>query len=258
MKKTFAVVYGYVCYILALGTILYLIGFIGNFWVPKSISNGEVGPVGRAVLVDLVLLLGFMLQHSGMARDRLKTWLSKALSRPFQRSTYVLASSLTLSALVIFWQPLPGIVWHVDPIWAQVILWLVYGLGWVTVFVSARLINSGHFFGVQQMKDFARDQPQTSPEFQTPGFYQYIRHPLMLGFLMAFWSTPHMTVGHLLFSGTITLYIIFAVRLEERDLIRKFGDRYRQYRERVPGFVPRFTPGRKPQGDTASGKVRNQ
>ncbi len=220
MKKTFAVLYGYVCYVIALGTILYLIGFVGDFLVPKSISSGQSGPVRWAVLVDLALLLVFSLQHRGMARAGFKSWLSDVLPRPFQRSTYILAASLTLVATVIFWQPLPGVVWHVDKTWAQIILWLLYGLGWVTVFVSARLINSGHFFGVQQMKDFAQDQPQRSPEFQTPGFYQYIRHPLMLGFLIAFWATPHMTLGHLLFASTVTLYIFFAVQLEERDLIR--------------------------------------
>jgi protein-S-isoprenylcysteine O-methyltransferase Ste14 len=135
-------------------------------------------------------------------------------------------------------------VWHVELAWARITLWILYGLGWGMVFVSARLINSGHFFGVQQMKDFSRDQPQTSPEFQTPGLYQYVRHPLMLGFLIAFWAAPRMSLGRLLFSSLITLYILIAVQLEERDLIRKFGDRYRRYRDKVPGFIPRFVSSR--------------
>ena len=255
MKKTLAVLYGYLGYLVALGTILYTIGFVGDFLVPKSITSGQRGTLWGAVLVDLTLLLVFALQHSGMARSGFKSWVSDLLPRPLQRTTYVLAASFSLAALMFFWQPLPDVVWHVDLAWARIALWILYGLGWGMVFVSARLINSGHFFGVQQMKDFSRDQPQTSPEFQTPGLYQYVRHPLMLGFLIAFWAAPHMSLGRLLFSGVITLYILIAVQLEERDLIRKFGDRYRRYRDKVPGFIPRFVSSREGQAAYESEKM---
>jgi protein-S-isoprenylcysteine O-methyltransferase Ste14 len=255
MKKTLAVLYGYLGYLTALGTILYTIGFVGDILVPKSITSGQRGTVWGSVLVDLTLLLVFFLQHSGMARSGFKSWISDVLPRPFQRTTYVLAASFSLAALMIFWQPLPDVVWHVEPAWARISLWILYGLGWGMVFVSARLINSGHFFGVQQMKDFSLNRPQTSPEFQTPGLYQYVRHPLMLGFLIAFWAAPHMSLGRLLFSSVITLYILIAVQLEERDLIRKFGDRYRRYRDKVPGLIPRFVSSRAGQGGYESEKM---
>lgn len=255
MKKTLAVLYGYLGYLAALGTILYTIGFVGDFLVPKSITRGQSGPFWGAVLVDLMLMLVFALQHSGMARSGFKSRVSELLPRPLQRTTYVLAASFSLAALMYFWQPLPEVVWHVEPAWARIALWILYGSGWVMVFVSARLINSGHFFGVQQMKEFSRDQPQTSPEFQTPGLYQYVRHPLMLGFLITFWAAPHMSLGRLLFSGAGTLYILLAVQLEERDLVREFGDRYRRYRDKVPGFIPRIVPGREGQAAYGSEKT---
>lgn len=255
MEKKFAILYGYLCYLIALGTILYMVGFVGNVLVPKSIDGAQSGPKWRAALVNGALLLAFFVQHSGMARAGFKSWISEVLPRPFQRSTYVLMASLGLILVVLFWQPLPTPVWHMDALWARILIWALYGLGWGMVFVSSRLINSGHFFGIQQVKEYAEDQPPTSPEFQTPGIYQYIRHPLMLGFLIAFWAAPRMSQGRLLFSGVVTLYILLAVQLEERDLIRKFGDRYRRYRDRVPKFVPRFAAGREPQGEFESGKA---
>jgi protein-S-isoprenylcysteine O-methyltransferase Ste14 len=151
-----------------------------------------------------------------------------------------LLSSLTLGLIFWLWQPIPTTLWNVQATWAQWLLWGGFALGWILVYISAQMINSGHFFGMQQVKEYYQDKKPTSPKFQTPGLYRYLRHPLMVGFLVAFWVTPHMTLGHLLFAVVTTSYIFIAVRFEERDLARKFGDRYRAYRERVPMWIPKL------------------
>lgn len=251
MRKAAIVVYGIVCYLAFLATFLYTVGFLANVLVPKSIDAGAAGPFWQALLIDTALLGLFSLQHSGMARRAFKERWRAAFPEAAERSTYVLMSSLTLALLFWQWQPLPTVVWSVSEAWAQLLIWGLYALGWILVLVSARLISSGHLFGLKQVREHANGQSLSSPEFQTPSLYQYVRHPLMLGFLVAFWATPHLTVGHLVFALGLTIYILAGLRLEERDLIRTFGDRYRTYRSRVPMLVPRLhKPQRLPEEDS--------
>lgn len=241
MNRKVAAAYGLICYLIFLGVFLYAIGFVGNVLVPKSIDSGSAGSLWQALLLDIVLLSLFAIQHSGMARPAFKRWWTNIVPRPVERSTYILLASLTLVLIFWQWRPLPAVVWNVQLEWARWLLWGFFALGWIIVFVSAQLIDSGHLFGLNQVKAYLRDEDSPSPEFQTPGLYRHVRHPLMTGFLIAFWVTPTMTAGHLLFACATTTYILLALQLEERDLIRRFGDRYRRYRKRVPMLIPRPT-----------------
>lgn len=254
MRKKLALVYGILCYLLFLAVFLYTIGFVGNILVPKSIDaggSGASGPVWEAVLVNILLVGLFGLQHSGMARQSFKRWWSNFIPKPIQRSTYVLLASLSLVLLFWQWRPIPAVIWEVEMQGLRWLLWVLYGLGWVVVFISARMISSDHLFGMQQIRDYLDEHSISWPEFQTPGFYRYVRHPLMLGFLIAFWVTPRMTVGHLLFATAMTGYILIGLQFEEHELIQRFGQRYRRYRERVPMLIPGLgvgSPRQKPAG----------
>jgi protein-S-isoprenylcysteine O-methyltransferase Ste14 len=241
MSKKLIFGYGLISYLIFLGVFLYTIGFVGNLVVPKSIDWGTTGPLWQAILVDVLLLGLFALQHSGMARPAFKRWWTRIIPKPMERSTYVLLASLTLALIFWQWRPLPAVIWTVELQWARWLLWGLYGLGWLMVLVSAQLISSGHLFGLQQVREHLRGHKPSSPKFQAPAFYRYVRHPLMLGFLIAFWATPQMTVGHLLFSIGMTGYILIGLQFEERDLIRRFGKRYQQYKARVPMLIPRLT-----------------
>jgi protein-S-isoprenylcysteine O-methyltransferase Ste14 len=254
MREKLAFGYGMVSYLVFLGVYVYAIGFVGNVLVPKSIDSGASGPLWLAVLVDLLLLGLFALQHSGMARAGFKRWWTKIVPKPIERSTYVLLASLTLVLLFWAWRPLPAVVWNVESEWARWLLWGLYALGWAITFAAARMISSDHLFGLQQVRAYRDGRKPPLPKFQTPGFYRYVRHPLMVGFFIAFWVTPRMTVGHLLFSTVMTGYILIGLQLEEGDLIRDFGERYQRYREQVPMFIPRLS-GRMPQQrDIKAGK----
>ncbi|MDX1630267.1 MAG: isoprenylcysteine carboxylmethyltransferase family protein, partial [Thermoanaerobaculia bacterium] len=220
----------------------YAIGFVGDFLVPKTVDSGATGPLWQALLVDLGLLTLFAVQHSGMARSAFKRWWTRFVPRPIERSTYVLFSSLVLALLFWQWRPLTAEIWSVEASWAQGLLWGLFALGWALVLVSTYLISHAHLFGLRQVYDHHRGRELSSPGFQTPSLYRHLRHPIMLGFLIAFWATPHMTAGHLLFAVASSGYILVGVALEERDLLRAFGERYRTYREQVPAFLPRI-PG---------------
>lgn len=256
MKRTL-VVYGAVCYLAFLATVLYTVGFLANVLVPKSIDAGTAAPFWQALLVDVGLLTLFSLQHSGMARRAFKERWRAVFPEAAERSTYVLMSSLTLAVLFWQWQPLPTVLWSVSSVWGQIPIWAVYALGWILVLVSARLISSGHLFGLQQVREHATGQSLSSPEFQTPSLYRYVRHPLMLGFLMAFWATPHFTVGRLLFALGLTIYIVAGLWLEERDLMRTFGERYRVYRSRVPMLIPSLRSNWQDPDDDAEYRARS-
>lgn len=230
--------YGVLAYVLANAVIVYAVGFLSNAVVPKSVDSGVTHSIGDPLAVNLALLGVFGLQHSVMARGWFKDRWTRVVPEPVERSTYVLAASLSLVVLFAGWRPLPGVVWDVNGVGALV-LWGVYLGGWLLMLWAVYMIDADDLLGLRQVRAYRDGRELTPLEFQTPALYRYIRHPIMTGFLVAFWVTPHMTVGHLLFAGGSTVYVLVGVKLEERDLVAGFGDRYRDYRREVPMFVPR-------------------
>jgi protein-S-isoprenylcysteine O-methyltransferase Ste14 len=239
--------YAIVSYAVFFVSTLYAIGFVGNFAVPKSIDTGAPASLGDAIVVDLLLLGIFAIQHSIMARPAFKRWCATIIAPACQRSTYVLLSSLILLLLFWQWQPIPTTVWRVDGIAAWLLIG-VFWLGWAITFASSYMINHFELFGLRQAFFALRGAEVPGQSFKTPLLYKVVRHPIMLGFLLAFWATPEMTVGHLLFAIANTAYIVVGVHFEERDLIAEFGASYQQYRARVPMLLPRIF-GRRRQED---------
>ncbi|HEX2254457.1 MAG TPA: NnrU family protein [Thermoanaerobaculia bacterium] len=240
MTRILATAYGFLAYGIFLVVFLYAIGFVGGFVVPKAIDSGPTEPLGPTLLVDLALLGLFAVQHSVMARPGFKRWWTRWVPRPIERSTYVLLASLVLALLFWQWRPLPEPIWTAESAAVRGLLWGLFGLGWATVLVSTFLISHAHLFGVRQVLDHQRGREPANPGFQTPNLYRHLRHPIMLGFFIAFWATPDMSTGHLLFALATSGYILLGVALEERDLLQAFGERYRVYQEQVPRFLPRL------------------
>lgn len=238
MNRYLTIGYGAVCYVVFLASFLYSIGFVGGFVVPRSVDEGIDASVAEALVVDVVLLGLFAAQHSVMARPAFKQWWTRLVPKPIERSTYVLLSSLALILLFWQWRTLPAIVWDVTWVPGRIVLWTLFAVGWVIVLLSTFMISHFDLFGLRQVYLAWRRQPYRDVEFRATLLYRVVRHPLMLGFIVAFWSAPTMTAGHLLFAAATTGYILIAIQFEERDLAAALGAQYRDYRGRVPMLVP--------------------
>jgi methanethiol S-methyltransferase len=238
--RTLALCYGSVAYLIFLGAFLYAIGFVSQYFVPKSIDTGPAGSLPQALLVDVLLMSAFAIQHSGMARQGFKRLFGRFCSPAVERSTYVLLASAVLLLLFWQWQPIPVVVWNIEnPILASLAIAGGFA-GWLIVLYSTFLISHFELFGLKQVMTHFAGRIVEPLSFRTPGLYRLIRHPIYLGFIIAFWCTPVMTLGHLLFAGVTTAYIFVGIYLEERDLVSQFGNEYRRYRERVAMLLPRL------------------
>jgi protein-S-isoprenylcysteine O-methyltransferase Ste14 len=238
MSRILALAYGVVSYLVFLASFLYAVGFVANLLVPKSIDSKASARLAAALLVDTLLLLLFAVPHSVMARPAFKRWWTNFVPPPVERSTYVLVSSLLLGLLFSRWRPIPAVVWHVENPVGRWVFLAVFWAGWAIVLGSTFLIDHFDLFGLRQVYLYASGRDYTPPAFRTSGLYRYVRHPLMSGFLLAFWATPTMTVGHLLFAAATIGYILIALQLEERDLVGSHGEQYRAYQKQVGMLLP--------------------
>jgi methanethiol S-methyltransferase len=256
MSRLIALVYGLLSYAFFFVTFLYALCFVENFVVPKAIDSGTAPPFTEAAIVNLVLMSLFAIQHSVMARRQFKQWWTRFVPKSVERSTYVLFATLALALLCWQWRPMPQVIWRVEnPDLANVLV--VFSLaGWLMVLTSTFLINHFELFGLHQVANNLTGRAMPAPRFRTPLFYQFVRHPIYLGFIIAFWAAPVMTVGHLLFAGVTTAYIIVGILLEERDLVDMFGDDYRRYRQRVSMLLPWRKSASTGTAQTQSGTVR--
>ena len=238
LKRIGFFVYGSLSYLIFFGTFLYALAFVGNFGVPTALDGRPRGPIAQAFVIDVILLTVFAVQHSVMARKWFKEWWTRIVPKPLERSTYVLFSSLALILLLWQWRPLGGGVWSIEDPFGRILLRALFFFGWSLVLVSTFLINHFDLFGLRQVWLYLLGRPYTRLNFGTPGPYRLVRHPLYVGWLFAFWATPTMTLAHLLFSIATTAYILIAIQLEERDLVREHGDAYDSYRRAVPMLIP--------------------
>jgi protein-S-isoprenylcysteine O-methyltransferase Ste14 len=229
--------YGVACYLAALATFVYLAAFLENIGVPRSIDSAPQTSLWIALLVDFGLLAMFGVQHSVMARPAFKAMWTKIVPEAAERSTYVLFSSVAMFFLFWQWQPIGGVIWNIENAYGRIALYTMYAVGWILVLTTTFLINHFDLFGLRQVTLQLIGRPYTKLEFRTPGIYKLVRHPLYVGWVIVFWSTPEMTAAHLLFALGLTAYILVAIRYEERDLVQMHRE-YAEYRRRVPMMVP--------------------
>jgi methanethiol S-methyltransferase len=251
MKRYLIVGYGAAAYLLFLAAFLYLVGFVSNIWVPRSVDRGVPAPIGQAVLINLLLLGAFGVQHSVMARPGFKAWWTRFVPPSIERSTYVVLSSAVLVLLYWQWRTMPAVIWDVWQPAGRVVLWALFWLGWAIALGATFMVSHFDLFGVRQVYLAWRGKPYTHIGFHARLLYRLVRHPLMLGFLIAFWAAPTMTAGHLLFSIAMTGYILIATQLEERDLVAALGNQYRDYRRDVPKLLPLTRPPRRHPAEAA-------
>jgi len=239
MGRILALVYGVVSYLIFFVTFLYAIAFVGNLFVAKSVDVGnQAGTMTRAVLANVILLSIFAIQHSVMARPEFKRVWTKIVPTAIERSTYVLLSSLALILLFWQWRVMPDVVWDIQNAAGVYAMWALFFVGWGTVLLSTTLINHFDLFGLRQVYLYSKGMDYTDVGFKEKLLYKVVRHPIMLGFIIAFWATPRMTTGHLLFAAVTTAYILVAIQLEERDSVAAHPEEYEAYRKRVPMIVP--------------------
>ncbi|MBW2425763.1 MAG: isoprenylcysteine carboxylmethyltransferase family protein [Deltaproteobacteria bacterium] len=238
MARALTVTYGLLVYGLFFGTFCYLIGWTADIAVPRTINDGTRTTIGRALAINVGILSLFAVQHTVMARQAFKEWWTRFVPCSIERSTFVLFTVAILLLMIWQWQPLPEVVWRVESPMLAGLLWSLYGLGWVVVLVSTFIIDHFDLFGLKQTISFARGRLYQRPQFEERLFYRHVRHPLMLGFLIAFWAAPVMTRGRLLFALVTTAYVLVAIRIEERELVSLHGADYEQYRQRVPMLLP--------------------
>ena len=254
MSRSIIFAYGVASYLIFLGVFVYAIAFLGNLYIPNSIDAAPVGPVWRAVLINLALLGGFAIQHSLMARPAFKRWWTRIIPPAAERSTYVLFSNLAMIALFLWWQPIGGVIWDVASQPARSIVLAIYFIGWAILFYATCLLNHFELFGLRQIWHHLNGERLPDAKFRQPGLYKHVRHPIYVGWLIIFWATPTMTIAHLLFAVMTTAYILIAVQLEERDLVNELGEDYRKYQRRVPMIIPflkfRKSPARRELPET--------
>lgn len=244
MLRVVAFLYGGACYLMFFGIFLYAIGFVGNLIVPKSVDSGLEPALGTALLINALLLSAFAFQHSVMARVGFKNIWTRIIPEPVERSTYVLFTCIVMALMFWQWRPLTADIWLVENVAGKMVLQALFWLGWLIVLLSTFMIDHFDLFGLRQVWFYLRRKEMTPLPFQTTGFYSFVRHPIMLGFIIAFWATPHMTVGHLIFAIATTGYVLVGILFEEKDLAVAFGEDYQEYRRNVFMLIP-WMPNKK-------------
>ena len=242
MQRVLGFIYGVIAYAGFMAWMVYMIGFLGDFAVPKSVDSGSVGPVATAILINFLLILLFGVQHTIMARPAFKQWLTQFIPKALERSTFVFVADIIIWVMIWQWRPIGGVVWHVQNTIAANILLAIALLGWVAVVLSSFMINHFELLGLEQVWHYLRRTEPKKITFKLRGFYKHVRHPLMLGFLVFFWASPYMTVSHLFFAAMFTIYVLIGIAFEERDLMKHHPEEYAKYKKQVPGLIP-FTKG---------------